>query len=510
MLYLDSKSKNIIEARDYHYEAVKERIDKGSKKWDSDILSFIKNNLETLITGTPKELEELNEKFFKEIKSEFFKEIEIVAEAVDISSFLTKIKEIIENKNKELKKIEEELKNLIEELASLKDKLKDKDFFNLKKIGFIKKEAKDFIALKKNTKKLDDFFSSLDKANISLFLTEFGNSLSSKKNTLDGSEIIKLAKNINFLDTYIKGGCIKKILIKRSTSNKKKLKKVLEFLLAKETKAFSEKNSAVLNKINELITKKKELRDINSFYKECRNEDSEEESGEKEKINIKRLFKFYLKSEIEKIINYKDWRGGDHAYQVAKLINQNTCTYCNRLYTSSFTKGSKKVFLAQFDHWFPKADYPLLALSFYNLIPSCSPCNSSVKGSVKFALDTHIHPYVDDIINDFSFGYDLKAVGEYKIKIETKEDKIKKTLDDFKIKEIYNSHQSELDDLITTKRAYSKGYLSSLALAFPKAGLSDKDIYRLAFGVEQDEKDFHKHPLSKFKHDILEELKLIP
>ena len=44
---------------------------------------------------------------------------------------------------------------------------------------------------------------------------------------------------------------------------------------------------------------------------------------------------------------------------------------------------------------------------------------------------------------------------------------------------------------------------------FPKAHLSFKEVYRLAFGVEYDETKFYKRPLSKFKKDILKELNLI-
>ena len=39
--------------------------------------------------------------------------------------------------------------------------------------------------------------------------------------------------------------------------------------------------------------------------------------------------------------------------------------------------------------------------------------------------------------------------------------------------------------------------------------LSKNEIYRILFGTELDVKNFHKRPLSKFKHDVLKELKII-
>ena len=77
------------------------------------------------------------------------------------------------------------------------------------------------------------------------------------------------------------------------------------------------------------------------------------------------------------------------------------------------------------------------------------------------------------------------------------------------LKTMYNAHIDELKDLILTKKAYSKSYLQNMMKAYPKAGLSNEEIYRLAFGTELNEVNFSKRPFSKFKKDILKELKII-
>lgn len=48
-----------------------------------------------------------------------------------------------------------------------------------------------------------------------------------------------------------------------------------------------------------------------------------------------------------------------------------------------------------------------------------------------------------------------------------------------------------------------------MADLFPKIGLSKEEDYRLLFDVELSEKDYHKRPMSKFKHDILKELGIL-
>lgn len=74
---------------------------------------------------------------------------------------------------------------------------------------------------------------------------------------------------------------------------------------------------------------------------------------------------------------------------------------------------------------------------------------------------------------------------------------------------MYNAHIPELEDLIKIKKVYSEQYISKMADLFPKIGLSKEEVYCLLFGVELSEKDYHKRPMSKFKHDILKELGIL-
>jgi hypothetical protein len=187
-----------------------------------------------------------------------------------------------------------------------------------------------------------------------------------------------------------------------------------------------------------------------------------------------------------------------------------TCIYCNRNYTLNLLGSHAR---AELDHWFPKSDFPILALSFYNLIPSCHSCNhiklnnSPKNGGWEKALDNLNHPYESE--NEFSFSYNYKTFNDFQMKIMVeKESKSAKTLEFNKTEDIYNAHSNkELKDLLDLRYKYSKNYLDILLnKTFPNLSMSKEEAYRLIFGIEIKEEDYHKRPFSKFKKDIIAEL----
>lgn len=201
------------------------------------------------------------------------------------------------------------------------------------------------------------------------------------------------------------------------------------------------------------------------------------------------------------------------AYDLAETLDIPTCPYCNRIYTKTVIKPSK-ITRPAFDHWYSKSEFPLLALSFYNLIPSCNVCNSSVKGTDLFDLKTHFHPYnksnkIGQQIN-FKFSYYHKFYSSFGFKIINNNDFSKTSTEAFKLKEIYEAHEDEIKDLRRLRDVYSEKYLEMLKKNILKGtSTSDEEIYRLAFGTYIDETKFDRRPLSKMKKDILEELGIL-
>ncbi|MDO4319215.1 MAG: hypothetical protein Q4C34_01450 [Bacteroidales bacterium] len=226
---------------------------------------------------------------------------------------------------------------------------------------------------------------------------------------------------------------------------------------------------------------------------------------------------------IEILFNYDGVFNGNNgketAYWLAGTTGRNTCTYCNRQYIftieSCDEKGETRMIARpQFDHWFPKSAYPLLSLNLYNLIPSCSICNSSVKGATNMSLDTHIHPYVNEPDSSaFSFRVTKAATdtSEWKLCIDrVRGSKIDKTITDLALEEAYALHEPlEVKDIMDFHDAYPDGYVSSLLDDLFKnsiGNLTKSDVYRILFGAEPDPDRFLDRPLSKLKSDLLKQI----
>jgi len=233
--------------------------------------------------------------------------------------------------------------------------------------------------------------------------------------------------------------------------------------------------------------------------------------------------KYEVSKKLLKVFDYEKIlsQSKPKSYKLAAILNRYTCTYCNRLYTNTVITPAEKgkrinddnrITRPQFDHWYAHSVYPILGISFYNLIPSCSVCNSSVKGDEIFDLKRYIHPYMQDHSEVFSFSFNHKNLNDLNVKIDVqKGSKMANHLSAFKIKEVYDAHSAmELRDLLDLKYKYTDDYIRTLFNdTFDALDVSQDEIYRMVFGIEQVEQNYHKRPFSKFKHDILKELLLI-
>lgn len=82
------------------------------------------------------------------------------------------------------------------------------------------------------------------------------------------------------------------------------------------------------------------------------------------------------------------------------------CPYCEHEFIETVTVGedNRQRRTMEFDHFYPKGDdeYPGLAMCFYNLIPSCKPCNN-----LKMTNPVAASPYDSEIESFSHFGTDL-------------------------------------------------------------------------------------------------------
>ena len=169
-----------------------------------------------------------------------------------------------------------------------------------------------------------------------------------------------------------------------------------------------------------------------------------------------------IKENIEKIFNYK-WFRDNYAYQFTKDLNVNICPYCNREFTFTVVLENaeentcKKITRPEIDHYFPQYKYPMFSISFYNLIPSGHICNSSIKGTEFMSIEKYLHPYVDEDKN-FKFYLDMKddMVLSTEILLDANNnEKVDKTIDFFKLREIYRYHNNIAEDIVDLYRRHT-------------------------------------------------------
>ena len=200
-----------------------------------------------------------------------------------------------------------------------------------------------------------------------------------------------------------------------------------------------------------------------------------------------------------------------NAYDLAKELNIKSCPYCNRNYTFTVVKGDNEILRPDIDHFYDKDTYPITALSFYNLIPSCIECNRTLKRVQHFNIREYLHPYQDDFNTKAKFSHTLKSTNQIEINIETNDNRAENIIKALKIKEIYNEgYQDIVLELIQKREIYPDSYIDELLQKYEGILFNNReDILRLITCGYVNDADIHKRPLSKLIKDISEEIELI-
>lgn len=220
--------------------------------------------------------------------------------------------------------------------------------------------------------------------------------------------------------------------------------------------------------------------------------------------------------------SYDKWK----AYELAKKINVNVCPYCNRSYTFHLGNDFKKGTRFEYDHFLDKASYPYLALSFFNLVPSCHICNSNLKASNKFNIISNIHPYQEGFSSNIVFSIRPKNIefingnnSAYRIRFKKEliskwnNDKVKcafKNIATFRLTELYNMHKDYVNEIIQKSIVYNDDHIKELYNKYNGTLFrSEDDVRRMVFGNYVNEDEYSKRPLSKLTADISRELGII-
>jgi hypothetical protein len=257
-----------------------------------------------------------------------------------------------------------------------------------------------------------------------------------------------------------------------------------------------------------LIDKPAALHKINSEYR--KKFLSNRDFDESDKLKLKKIFSYK---------NFKNVLKKYNARELAKKLKVDVCPYCNLQYTTTVKNNKGRVIARpDFDHFFCQDKFPLLGISFYNLIPSCTTCNN-IKGEKVFDLNKNMHVYLEGFNDDFTFTYlpttpngCLGFSTEFEIRGNIKpdcanKDKIDGNYNELRLKEVYQEHKDHVKELIKKHYMTDGKYLECLAASFPNVFSPEKEVYQLAFANYAEEEDFLKRPLAKLYKDINEQLR---
>lgn len=213
--------------------------------------------------------------------------------------------------------------------------------------------------------------------------------------------------------------------------------------------------------------------------------------------------------------------------ELIKATNTRVCPYCNRIFVEC-VDSKQKVVKGQLDHFYPKEKYPYLALSKYNLVPSCSYCNGGTgKHNTDSRIKELVNPFFMTDIHSLTFKADVPKKGFLNLK--TIESAISIKLDTslcpdmannvevFNLMALYNTHLDYASEVyykyMKMKTKAYRDFVRSITRPSKDSRknivkqMTEKDLERVILGIYSDQTDQARRPLSKFLYDLYEDFK---
>jgi len=221
------------------------------------------------------------------------------------------------------------------------------------------------------------------------------------------------------------------------------------------------------------------------------------------------------KKSIKKFFNYQGKFQKHISELFKKHLDIHTCYYCNIDFINIFKKTNKNLLTGYtLDHIASKAQYPHMALSLYNLIPTCYICNSKLKKE---------HDIGECVPTSSTFDFDDKVkfktfMNNATLQLDNVDDfdlLLKEDFTEIYIKYIdvlaldgrYEYHKYKVIEMINKRKEYPDSRIKELAKLTEK---TEEDVKQDLFGEYLFEGgDLHKRPLSKLIKDISTELGLV-
>lgn len=180
------------------------------------------------------------------------------------------------------------------------------------------------------------------------------------------------------------------------------------------------------------------------------------------------------------------------------------CPYCNR----NFVNSTYKRTMCDLDHFYDKETYPILAVSFHNLVPVCHACNHA-KASKSISYSPHNMKFNTDDLLSFDFFIDgmdfLSDNQQIGIEIDCSRE-FETNVKELKLREVYQIHSDIVQECIKKAIMFNPKYMTDLFNTYNGLFESEEELYRIVFGNYMEESFYGKRPLSKLTKDILSKL----
>lgn len=200
-------------------------------------------------------------------------------------------------------------------------------------------------------------------------------------------------------------------------------------------------------------------------------------------------------------------------------LDVKVCPYCNRCLIEPINDGAgKKTVVGELDHFYCKSKYPYLAVSLYNLVPSCGICNGkSWKGEKDFYGTRFQNPYLLQDNDGMTFGFKPTGVSVINYVDSYKRFHIRYIFDHnamlkynfniLKLKKIYSGtyYREKVCKIESLVRDFcSQPYVDSQVAKLADMGinLSFSSLIRERLEVSDNPNEYNHHVNNKFVMDV--------
>lgn len=276
-----------------------------------------------------------------------------------------------------------------------------------------------------------------------------------------------------------------------------------------------------------------------------------------EETEYKKLFKY---SQLNRINKNNPER---ISYWLQRQLQIPVCPFCNRIYTTTLFRESVR---PAFDHFYPRSEYPYLAVSLFNLIPICDICNNAKSDHAEIYREKQIiYPY-DESFDDYmeegkplhaSFrvlpngdqpwdvlygqseefmlqfhptnsegetlegrhgGALIPADLDNRFPVENHEywERVINSIRILKLEALYDTHKNEIMRILRNRYIYNRAAIISILKPFLQTknhNTSDAalilEAQNMLYFANLDSEDWGIAPLNKLKADILKQMDII-